>query len=368
MVISAAAGPAAEPRPERPTDKEEPQEQINFPPLEEDAAAILGMTDLALTNENTSLQSVAAPLEEQPPIETTPTSAPVVVLSGSGGPVRRFVDPLISTRALTHSQPRVVTIGKPVTPAGSGAGAKTVLLTRPRMVAGKQVLQAVKLGAGQKIVSARVPSGRGGGAGGGSSGGRQPIVRQVLINRPDGGTPRSAPRVVTTRVVRPATRIVPVTGTRTLASATAGGHPMKTVSPAIRVVRPAAPPAPPAPPPPPVPEPPRQEQHVAVVSAEQTGEDTKNIEVTTSTASGSRTIILQTSGGGGDILQSEEAMQTLLEAVQQLVSASGDTLEGKQIEIVMQNDGQQGAAVPAVAAAEAVAAAAAETTDVTVSQ
>ncbi|XP_043230911.1 uncharacterized protein LOC122386115 [Amphibalanus amphitrite] len=344
-VVIGAAGPAGDSRPERPgTDKDDPPEQINFPPLEEDAAAILGMTDLALTNENTSL---AAALEERP-TPHTPAGGPVVVLSGAGGTGRRFADPLISTRALTQSQPRVVTIGKPVTPVSGAGGPKTVLLTRPRMVAGKQVLQAVKLGAGQKLVSARVPTVRG-------AGGRQPIVRQVVVNRPSGdGTPvraAVAPRPVTTRVVRPATRILPVAGRRTLAAAAAGQHP-KTVSPAIRVVRPAAPaPTPaPAPAPAPAPESPRQPP-VTVVSAEPTGDDTKNIEVTTSTASGSRTIILQTSGGGGDILQSEEAMQTLLEAVQQLVSASGDTLEGKQIEIVMQNDGQQSGAAPAEAEA-----------------
>ena len=217
-------------------------------------------------------------------------------------------------------------------------------------MAGKQVLRAVKLGAGQKIVSAaRAPAGLGGGAR------RQPIVRQVLSNRPtgDSGAPRSAPRMVTTRVVRPTARALSLAGTRTLASAAAGSHLGKAVSPAIRVVQPAAPPVPAVPPPPPppapAPEPPRQEP-VTVVATEPTGEDTKNIEV----------IILQTSGGGGDILQSEEAMQTLLEAVQQLVSASGDTLDGKQIEIVMQNDGQQGGAAPAPLPAAADAAGASQ--------
>lgn len=217
-----------------------------------------------------------------------------------------------------------------------------MLLTRPRM-AGKQVLRAVKLGAGQKIVSAaRAPAGLGGGAR------RQPIVRQVLSNRPtgDSGAPRSAPRMVTTRVVRPTARALSLAGTRTLASAAAGSHLGKAVSPAIRVVQPAAPPVPAVPPPPPPPAP----APVAVVATEPTGEDTKNIEV----------IILQTSGGGGDILQSEEAMQTLLEAVQQLVSASGDTLDGKQIEIVMQNDGQQGGAAPAPLPAAADAAGASQ--------
>ena len=62
LVIS-AAGLATDQWPERAGDKPDdlpPGQEINFPPLEEDAAAILGMTDLALTNENTSLQSVAA--------------------------------------------------------------------------------------------------------------------------------------------------------------------------------------------------------------------------------------------------------------------------------------------------------------------
>ncbi|XP_037082100.1 uncharacterized protein LOC119102747 [Pollicipes pollicipes] len=204
VVIGAAGHASDEQRAsdERAHDKDDSQEQIDFPPLEEDAAAILGMTDLALTNENTSLQCGAAGLEEQTSLEP-PASAPVVVLSGAGTPVKRHPDPLISTRTVPPSQPRVVTIGKPVTTVGAGAGGgpKTVLLTRPRMVAGKQVLQAVKLGAGQKIVAARVPGGGGGAlAAGRGAGQRQPIVRQVLINRPGGGGSgaRLTPRVVTT--------------------------------------------------------------------------------------------------------------------------------------------------------------------------
>lgn len=336
-------------------DKDESQEHIDFPPLEEDAAAILGMTDLALTNEKTSLHS---PGLEEVVVPTEPAvQRPVLVLSGSAaGLAKRVADPLMSTRNL--SQPRVVTIGKPVT--SGQAPRKTVLLTRPRMVAGKQVLQAVKLGVGQTMLTPRVPTVAGSQPGGRrilasrAAGPRQPVVRQVVLNRQTGmaaSGARLAPRFGSqTRIVRPATRTVTITGARAPA---AGKRPvLKTASPTIRVVRPMVPPT-------------SSAASDAVLqsdagqaasaggtaAADGSGDaNTKNIEVTTSTAGGgSRTIILQTSGGGGgDVLQSEEAMQTLLEAVQQLVAASGDTLEGKQIEIVMQNDGRPGAsAAPA---------------------
>lgn len=210
---------------------------MELPVLDEDTAALLGMPDLSLP--------VSA-------AEPAPLSAPDPAPRSYGSRV----------------QPRVVTIGKP---GGAGDSAavpgqfKTVLLTRPRMVAGRQVLQAVKLSPGQRIVAARVP----------------PTATAARV-----------PHVIRSSTGRP------------------------------RVLAPAV--APVAAPPPPESEP------------------SRNIEVTTSSPEGaSRTIVLQTGGEPGtemDILQSKEAMQSLLSAVQQMVAASGDTLEGKQIEIVMQND------------------------------